>query len=126
MSFGAKFLNLMNAIATVEPRTGTTGNGAPAYGALTYHRAYVDETGTLFRNAQGQQVVDSATIYLFPVECNADGTDKTGATTLTAIPTTSRIGIPDPTVAGGVAHPTILKVDGLHDRDGIQMFVLHT
>jgi hypothetical protein len=126
VSYGQRFLRKMNTIVTVEPRTGTTGNGTPAYGPATYHRAYLNGTGELFRTATGQQIVSSATLYLSPLECNADGTAKAGAATLSALPENSRVSWPDPSVPGGVAHPVLLKVNALTDQNGLQMWQLHS
>jgi hypothetical protein len=126
MSFGLRFQRKMTSVVTVRPRTGTTGNGQPAYGALTYHRAYISSVGVLFRNAQGQQITSGGQIFLQPTECNADGTPKTGAAVLTALPENSEITYPNPSSSGGVAKPVLLKVDGLADETGLQMWQAFT
>jgi hypothetical protein len=127
MSFGDSFLDDLNTIVTLEPYLSISGNNTPSRGPLRYYRAYIDATGTLFRNAQGQQVVDSAAIYMHPLEVNADGSAKVGGVRLASIRMGSRLGIPDLTQSDGMAYPVLLKVDGLNDETGaVQIFVVHT
>lgn len=124
--FADDFLDDLNTIVTLEPLLGVTGANVRSFGPLRYYRAYIDATGTLFRNAQGQQDVDSAAVYMHPLEVNADGTAKSGGVRLASIKLGSRLGLPDLTQQGGVAYPVLLKVDGLNDETGTAMFVIHT
>lgn len=126
MPYGDDFLPMLNVIVTLEAYLGQTGSGGRSYDTLRYYRCYIDRTGTLIRNAQGQQIVDSASVFLHPLETNSDGSAKTGAVRLTAIHDDSRIGIPDPTQPGGMAYPVLLKVEALMDETGsVQLFVIH-
>jgi hypothetical protein len=126
MSFGNDLLDMLNVVVTLEVYLSRDTYGDPTFNTLRYYRAYVDESGTLFRNREGEQLVDSAAIYLHPLEVNADGSAKSGGVRLTSIHEDSRVGFPDPTQAGGTAHPVILKVDALNDETGLVMFVVHT
>jgi hypothetical protein len=126
MSFGNSFLKWMNVVVTLEAFLSRDTYGDPTFDTLRYYRAFIDGTGTLFRNREGEQLVDSAAIYLHPLEVNADGSAKSGGVRLTSVHEDSRVGFPDPTQAGGTAHPVILKVDALNDETGLVLFVLHT
>jgi len=127
VSYGDEFLDDLNTIVTIEPYLGQTSGGARSYGPLHYYRSYLDATGTLYRNAQGQQLVDSVAVYAHPLEVNADGSARPGGVRLAKLHVNSRIGIPDLTAPGGIAYPVILKVDGISDETpGVQIWVVHT
>lgn len=52
---------------TIEAYLGDSANG-PRYGAPVTARALVEETVRTVRNAQGEEVVSSTTVYMLPTQ----------------------------------------------------------
>lgn len=103
-SYAAPMRSLMGQTVTVEARSGVTGNNTPLYGAARTFACSVMSEERLMLNAQGQQVVASGQVMIYPVA--SDGTF------LTTLRDTDRITLPDGT------QPVVHSITQVFDQFG--------
>ena len=101
------FRGLLPDTITIEPYTGADGYGAPQFGAGVSYRARIEWGPKNVMNAQGQEVVSSARIY---VSCK------------TAFDSRSRVTLP---AGRGPVNPPILLVKPATGMRGIHHTVIH-
>jgi hypothetical protein len=102
----------MSSTVTVEAATGRDGYGKPTYGAATSYRAHVQGKRTLVRDALGQEVVSSQSVYL----ATGDPIQPTDRVTLS----TADVG----STEGFALSPPILAVERRFDGNGPHHTVL--
>lgn len=100
-------LDLLPDSVTIEPYTGADGYGAPQFGAGVVHRARIEWGPKNVLNAQGQEVVSGARIYL----------DRT-----TALDSRSRVTLP---AGRGPVNPPIITIKPATAIRGVHHTVLY-
>lgn len=108
----SRWRHLMSSRVSVAARSGVDGYGKPSYGAAATYAAHVRGERTLVRNASGQEVVSSQTVYL----ATAASVLPSAQVTLS----TSDVG----STEGWALHPPILAVERRSDQNAPHHVVL--
>lgn len=102
----SRWAHLMSATVSVENRTGQDRYGQPTYGTASSYQAHLSGEQKLMRNAQGQQVVSTRSIYL---NASVD-IQPTARVTLSTADTGS--------TENYAIHPVIMAVERRFDQRG--------
>lgn len=101
------FSGLLPDSVTIKPFTGNDGYGAPQFGAGTSYRARIEWGPKNVMNAQGQEVVSNARIFI---------------ATTAAIDSRSQVTMP---AGRGPANPPIIMVKPASGARGVHHTVLY-